>query len=532
LEKPVKVPGAGSLMKKAGLVSAFTMLSRVLGLVREQAFAALLGAGMHADAFQIAFRIPNLLRDLFAEGALSAAFVPTYARVLKEEGEERANQVASRLLSLLALVLGAIVLAGLVAAPYVVELLAPGYERVEGKFGLTVLLTRIMLPFLPLVSFAAVAMGILNARERFGVPALAPSMFNVVSIGWALLLWALGLPIEQVAVGWAMGTLLGGLAQFAVQLPALGKVGFRLRPAWGPSDPALRQMGMLMVPATVGLAAVQLNIFISSNFASHEQGAVSWLNYAFRILYLPIGIFGVAVGTIAGSGLARRAAEKDTPGLQELLRHSLRLVGFLSLPATVGLMTLAVPIVRLLYERGRFGPGDTSATAAALVFYGTGLVAYTAVKVLAPAFYALGRPRVPLLASALAVATNIVFILLVHADFGFRAIALGTALGSIANCLVLIVSFQRSVGGLSGHGMAGALARMAAASAVMAPVVLLAARFLEARLGTTGVWAQAAGTLLPVGAGVLAYGAASSLLRVGEMAEVVGAVRRRLGRSR
>ena len=191
-----------------------------------------------------------------------------------------------------------------------------GFDDAPGKAELTVRLTRVMMPFLPLVSFAAVAMGMLNAENRFGIPALSPALFNAVAIVWACVLWLLKMDVEQIVMGWALGTLAGGLAQFLVQVPSLRRLGFRFRPEWAPADPGVRQIGKLMAPATVGLAAVQVNIFVSSIFASHEPGAVSWLDYAFRLLYLPIGLFGVALGTIATAGLARRAAESDFEGLR------------------------------------------------------------------------------------------------------------------------------------------------------------------------------------------------------------------------
>lgn len=299
------------LAKAAGLVSSMTLVSRLLGLVREQVFAALLGAGYHSDAFRIGFRIPNLLRDLFAEGALSAAFLPTYARTRKEGGEEAGFRLANGVLTFLAVVLGLLVLAAIALAWPIVATIAPGFDDAPGKADLTVRLTRVMMPFLPLVSFAAVAMGVLNAEGRFGIPALSPALFNVVTIAWAVVLYAMKLPADQVVLGWALGTLAGGLAQFLIQVPSLRRLGWRFRPLWAPGDPGLRQIGSLMAPATVGLAAVQVNIFVSSIFASREPGAVSWLDYAFRLLYLPIGLFGVAVGTIATAGLARRAAEAD-----------------------------------------------------------------------------------------------------------------------------------------------------------------------------------------------------------------------------
>lgn len=517
------------MMRAAGLISSLTLLSRLLGVVREQVFAALLGAGFYADAFNAAFRIPNLLRDLFAEGALSAAFVPTYTRALKE-GEGRAQRLASRLMTLLAAALGILVVLGLVFAEPLVRLLAPGFEEVPGKLEATVRLTRVMLPFLPLVSFAAVAMGMLNARERYGTPAAAPVMFNLVTIGWAVLLWRMGYGPAQVATGWAVGTVLGGAAQFLIQVPGLRKEGWRFHPEWAPGDPEIKAIGRLMGPATVGLAAVQVNIFVSTIFASGEPGAVSWLQYAFRILYLPIGVFGVALGTIATTGLARRAAEGDMEGMRDTLRRAVTAVCFLTIPATVGLYVLGVPIVRLLFERGRFSPADTLATAAALAWYSIGLVAYTGVKVVAPAFYALGTPRVPLAASASAVLTNLVVIGALHGRFGYRAIALGTALGSLVNAAVLVGVFQARVGGLATRGVASRLARMFVAAAVMAPVVWFGARFLEGRVGTQGLFAQLVTGLGPVAVGGLVYLGTCALARLPEVTSLVDPLLRRLRR--
>jgi putative peptidoglycan lipid II flippase len=531
LARPVK-PDSGDaargrgLARSTGIISALIFLSRVLGLVREQVFATLLGAGLYADAFQAAFRIPNLLRDLFAEGALSAAFVPTYTRALAEGGPERAYRLANRLMTLLAAVLGALMVAAFIFAAPLVRALAPGFERVPGKMAVTVELTRVMLPFLPLVSFAAVAMGMLNAHQRYGTPAFAPAVFNLVTIAWAAVLWAAGFTPAQVVLGWAAGTLLGGAAQFGIQLPGLGKAGWRFRPEWGPSDPDLRAILSLMAPATVGLAAVQVNIFVGTNFASAEPGAVAWLSYAFRILYLPIGIFGVAVGTVATTGLALRAAAGDMEGVRDTVRRALRFLCYLTLPATAGLMVLSVPVVRLLFERGRFRAVDTQATAAVLVLYSIGLVAYTGVKVLAPAFYALGRPRVPLVASASAVATNLAVILTLHGRFGFGSIAFGTALGSIMNATVLIAVFESRVGGILRELSSSAIARMVLAAAVMAPSAWYGAQVLEGWFGTRGLRAQLLTGLVPVVMGGAVYFALTGLLRVPEAAQLLGLLRR------
>jgi putative peptidoglycan lipid II flippase len=310
-------------------------------------------------------------------------------------------------------------------------------------------------------------------------------------------------------------------------VPPLREKGWRFVPEWAPGDPGIRRIGSLMGPATIGLAAVQVNIFVNSIFASHEPGAVSWLEYAFRILYLPIGIFGVAVGTVATSGLARRAAEADMNGLRATLRQALSIVTFLTVPATVGIIVLAGPIVRLLYERGAFSPRDTASTASALWIYSLGLVSYTAIKVLAPAFYALGTPRIPLLASALAVTTNLLINLLTFQRFGYQAVALGASLGSIANALVLVVSLQRRVGGVIDREVCSRLGRILLGALLMAPVAWLSWRGLEEAVGTSGLLAQALTCLVPVGLGVMAYGGATVLLGLPEARQIVGLLRRR-----
>ncbi len=513
------------MLRAAGLVSGLTLVSRFLGLAREQVFAALLGAGAQADAFQIAFRIPNLLRDLFAEGALSAAFVPTYAAAL-QRGREDAHRLASRVFSVLAVIVASMVLLGLMGAGEIVAVLAPGYAQVPGKTELTVLLTRIMSPFLLLVALAAVAMGMLNAAERFAAPAFAPAMFNVLAVLVGITLAVAGFPPEKAVLGWAVGTLLGGLAQFLIQTPALRAEGYRFRWDWAPKDPGIARIAALMAPATIGLAAVQLNIFISSRFASDEPGAVSWLTYAFRILYLPIGIFGVALGTLATVGLAKSAASGDMTGLRATLLRSIRLLLFLAIPSTAGLLALSVPIVRLLYERGRFGAADTASTATAVSFYAVGLVAYTGVKILAPAFYALGTPRIPLLGSVLAIVTNLAVIACLNPTLGFRAVALGTSLGSLVNALCLGVALQKRLGGLADQSLWLDACRMTLAAVTMAGAVWAAARGLESVFGSQGLVAQLVTALGPVAIGVAAYAGAARLLSIPELDQMLQAARR------
>jgi putative peptidoglycan lipid II flippase len=418
------------------LVSALTMLSRVFGLVREQLLAALLATGPESEAYQIAFRIPNLLRDLFAEGSLSAAFIPTFARVYKQRSPEAAFELGRRVMGVLMLVVGALTIAAYVGTVPLVEQLAPGFAKVAGKTELAISLTRVMLPFLLVVSLAAVAMGMLNAQGIYGPPAFAPTAFNWVAIATGLGLVAMHASPEQTAWGWSWGVLVGGIAQLVVQLPRLRKQGFHFGLSFTIDDD-VKHMLRLMAPAALGLAATQVNIVVNSRFASAYPGAVASLNYAFRLLYLPIGVFGVAIATISTASLSRKAAEGDEYGVRQTVRQALGLVAFLTLPSSVGLWVLARPIIAMIYQRRAFTSADTQAVAAATAVYSIGLFAYSAVKVLAPVYYARGRTRVPLLASACAVAANIATSYWLRGRFGFLAMALGTSVAAWMNVFIL-----------------------------------------------------------------------------------------------
>jgi putative peptidoglycan lipid II flippase len=513
---PPAPTGDERLTRGARRVSAFTKLSRLLGLVREQVFALTLGAGAASDAFLAAFRIPNLLRDLFAEGALSTAFVPTYVSTLRNRSRADAFALANRVLSTLTLALGAVAVLAMLFPRPVVELVATGFG--PEKAALCADLVRVMMPFLPLISLAVVAMGALNAEERYTAPALASSMFNVVAIAGGVTVHLLGLPPRTAVFVWAVLTLLGGLAQLLVQVPPLWRLGFRPRllPDLTLRDPGTRRIAMLMAPATLGVAAVQINVVINSSFASLiADGAISWLSYAFRLMQLPIGVFGVAVGVTSLTHLARDAAAGDAEALRATLRRGLRMVLFLTIPSTVGLALLGVPIIRLIYQHGAFAPSATLETARALSGYAVGLVAYAAIKVMAPAFYALGRTRVPLVASVSAVAANLVWNLATFRTLGHVGLALGTSLAAIVNLAVLVVAFQRQVGGLLSRELLLPLLRILAAAGVMAAVVWLVAPLLDALpLPRLAAWSVAA--LVPVGAGAVVYFLAARALKIPE----------------
>lgn len=519
-----------SMGARALMVGAATMLSRVLGLVREQIFAALFGVTAFGDAFLIAFRIPNLLRDLFAEGTLSSAFVPTFAELRRSKGVAAAFALANVVLGAVLVVVGAITLAGIFGAPWIVELIAD--EQFTGDPALmdvTVLATRIMFPFLPLVSLAAVVMGQLNAEERYGAPALASSAFNLVAIAGGVLFQFLGWRDATLVVGWSVATLLAGAAQLCVQLPSLFKAGFSLRPRVDFKDPGLRRVAYLMAPATVGLAAMQVNILVNTGFASSITGAVTALQCAFRLIYLPIGVFGVAVGTVATTRLAQRAAERDMEGLAATLAHGLRLVAFLTLPCMAGFIAAPDAIVRLLFEHGRFDAAGTTMTSAALAFYAGGLYCYSALKVAAPAFYALGKTRVPMLGSVLAVAANLALNYALFDVLGHRGLALGTAVAATANLAVLLLAFRVLVPSVDVAGIVGQFLRAAAAAAVCGVAAYFAESYVDAAVGRATLGARLLDVGAAVAAGGAAYFAACKLLRVKELDELVARARPRRG---
>jgi putative peptidoglycan lipid II flippase len=514
-------------MGRAIWLSAATMTSRILGLVRDQLFAALVGANRWSDAFVVAFRIPNLLRDLFAEGALSSAFVPTFAEAHARRGPDDAYRLGNALVGLVLAVVGVLVLAGIVAAPALVRLLAPGFGPEEAAFAAE--LTRLMMPFLLLISLSAVAMGMLNAQHRFTAPALAPAFFNVGAIAVGLLLWITRQDPRAAAVGWSLGTLLGGMLQLVVQIPSLRAAGFRIRPRMGREvlrDPGIRRMGRLMGASLVGLSATQVNILVNTVFASHDVGANTWLMMAFRLMQLPLGVFGVAIATVAGATVARHVAVDDLQGARRTLGSAMRLVAFLNVPASVGLAVLAEPIISLVYEHGRFGAADTRATAQALVLYALGLYGYSSVKVFAPAFYALDEARVPMVASVVGMVSNVVLVAGLYPVLGFRGVALGTAIAATANFAVLALAWRRRHGGLAGSGVVPQLLRTLVAAAVMGGVVLGTARLLAPLLPPAGLARQAPLALVPIAVGAAAYFLVARLLGVTELGEILTALRR------
>jgi len=525
---------APNVARNASIVSVAVMASRVLGLVRDQVFAIFFGAGMQYDAFLTAFRIPNLLRDLFAEGALSAAFVTTFTQTLQSKGKETAILLWNRVATLIILFIIALSILAWIYAPAIVRVLAPGFFDVAGKAELTISLTRIMIPFLLLIALAAQAMGMLNSFNVFGIPALASAFFNLGSIIGGLLLgfWlgpALGLsPIA----GMAYGTLVGGFLQFAVQWPSLRRRGISYRPMISFSDPGVHQIIRLMGPAIIGTAAVQINVFVNTNFASAiidpvtgtvTNGPVSWLSYAFRFMQFPIGVFGVAIATATLPPLSRSTANPNYTEFRQTLAHSLALVFLLCIPSAVGLAVLGRPIVALVFEHGKFTGFDTVQTANALAAYSIGLAGYAAVKVLSPAFYALNDARTPMLISLGSIAVNYAMNSLLVGRFGHVGLAFSTSTVALVNFLLLALFMRQRLRRLEGRRLGRTIMRVGIASGAMASVVWMVAEGVTA-LPLHGPALHFIQVVASVASAAIVFYLACRVLQVNELDDAINAI--------
>jgi putative peptidoglycan lipid II flippase len=521
--------------RAAGVVAIAVLCSRVLGLAREQIQAALFGGGRLMDAFTIAFRTPNLLRDLFAEGALSTAFVTTFSKVGAVEGEQAAFRLANKIATLALVALSLITVLGIVFTPAIIEVLAPGFGA--GKAQLTVSLARIMFPFILLVSLAALVMGMLNARGSFGIPATASSFFNLGSIIAGVLIgWWLDPHFGANAVfGLAIGTLVGGALQLAVQLPALGRLGYRFRLDFHWRDPGVSAILRLMGPSVVAASSTQVNVLINSVFASKlGDGPTFWLAIAFRLMQLPLGVFGVALGTVALPLLARMAALGDRAGFRAELAHGLRLAFLLTVPASVGLIVLADPIISVLYQHGRFTAHEASEAAGALRCYAIGLAAYAALKVLVNAFYALERRKTPMLVSFAAVGLNLLlnWLFTWHLGWGHRGLAFSTSCIAISNFLALYVLMHRQLQRFETRAMAALFARLGVASALLALCCWAGDRLLLANWASEPFWPKLSALLVTIGVAAVVFFGSAALLGVSELKALAHVVKRRLGRIR
>jgi len=433
-----------SFARKSFRFSISTVISRLLGLIREQIFSHFFGAGIAVDSFYAAFRIPNLLREFFAEGALSAAYVPVFSQKIKDDGKQKAFILTSTVLSVLLVILGAVTVLGIIAAPYLVRIIAPGFADTLGQFELTTKLTQIMFPFLIFVAGAAAVMGTLNCFGRFGMPALAPAGFNIGLIVAGLFFRDYFDPPITVM---AWGALAGGILQLVFQLPQLYAIGFRFHFVFSFADKSVRQIIRLMGPAALGVAAVQVNIFVATLLASLlESGSISYLNYAFRLMHFPLGVFGVAVATVSLPELsALVAGGKKDEALSRYIRSSKMQILFL-LPSAVFLIVAARPVCALIYQHGVFGWTDSINAARALQAYSAGLIFFGLVRLSAQVFYAHKNTATPVKISAMAVGVNVIVSLLLMKPLGLVGLALAPGVAALANFSMLAFNIRRKIG--------------------------------------------------------------------------------------
>ncbi len=503
------------ILKSAGIVGIMTTVSRLFGYARDAVLAMVLGAGFGMDAYTIAFRLANLLRRLVAEGSMTAVFVPVFAQYEKEQPPQKVWEFAGIFMTTLAFVLTGIVLVNIAVAPWFVRLLAPGFGDIPGKLELTVFLNRMLAPYLLFIGLAALDMAILNTRHVFGIPAASPILLNVSIIACAL---GVAPFLPEPAVGVALGTLLGGLLQWLCQMPALRKQGFRWRWQVSFAHPQVRKIGKLIVPGLFAIGVTQIELVFGSFVASFlPEGSVSSLYYADRVMELALGIFAVSLATVILPVLSRQAAEKKIEDMKQTMVSTLRTLSFITIPATVALMVLAHPIVRVLFQHGRFDAADTERTAFALVFFGAGLFFFSAVKVVVPVFYSLTDMKTPVRIAAWALLVNVLCTLVLVFPLKQGGIALAASVAAVFQLVVLLRVLRSRYGALGLKKFAVASLRDFALAGVMAVGCWL---FLQATgFEGQGLLSQIFLLLACIGLGMGFYFLASLLLGVKEIRE-------------
>lgn len=514
-----------SLTKAAGQISIATTGSRVLGFIRDIILAKIFGASGLTDAFFIAFRIPNLFRELFAEGSMSAGFVPVFTETLTKEGNEEAKKLASAVFAFLLSVLSFLCLLGILFAPYVVTVIAPGFLKEPEKFDLTVKLTRLMFPFLFFISLAALAKGILNSLKSFFIPAAAPMFLNIAIIVSALFL-SQRFTVPLVAI--ALAVTAGGAIQVVVQLPDLIKRRFLVRPVFSFSHPGLKKILKLLLPVLIGMGVAQINILVSTVFVSYlAGGAATYLYYGMRFVHLPIGVFGNAMSTAVLPSLSTHAAKGDTGALRETFSFSLRLLFFITLPAMAGLIALSDPIIHVLLQRGEFTARATAETAYTLVCYSSGLWAFVGYRIVASAFYSMQDTKTPVKIAAVSVLTNVMFSFILMGPMEHGGLALANAIASAVNFIILLFLLRKKLEKIDGMNIVRSFFKSAAASVIMGLAGLFA-------MGSF-MWGDHAGVLEKSGilTGVIllcigVYAAAAYLMKSDELTYLLQMRKRRI----
>ncbi len=495
-----------SLIRSTGLIGAATAISRVLGFVRDIVIAGFFGTGLYAQAFVVAFRIPNLLRDLIGEGATNAAFVPVLTEELTKKGRRDFFKLAQVIFNLLFWVLIILTVIGILASPLIIRLIAPGFSVDREKFDVTVNLTRILFPFLLLVGLWAYAMGVLNSLGKFAAPAFGPCVLNLFIIICAS--W-----FGENIFGLTTGVLLGGFVQLAIQVPSLYSAGWRFKLTGEFDHPKARKAGVLLVPRALGACVYQFNVFVGTILASLSgivgEGAVAALYYANRLWQLPLGIFGIALAQAALPAMSRHFALNDSNKLKEMLSFSLRILFAVLVPSSVGLMILSVPITKVLFERGAFSSYSTLITSSALFYYSIGLTACGGIRVLVNAFYSMHDTMTPVKAALGAAALNLALNIALMWPLKIGGLALATSISAAFNFIILYCILEKRLGDIGTKAMIDSLLRVLSASLVMAAV-------LKIGLNVSNAY-SVAGLAILITTGLASYILASFLFGVKEL---------------
>ena len=510
------------LIRAAGSMSVVTMLSRIAGYVRDSLQATILGAANSSDAFVIAYRIPNMLRRLVAEGALTSAFVPTFARYIRSGDREAMWRFAASVLYAMAVLLAIITALGIVFSPLLVKALAWGFMVSPEKLALTISLNRLMFPYIFFISLSAIMSGILNGFDVFALPAFTPVLLNAAIITCA---YALRNRFSDPSYGFAVGVLVGGLLQLGVQVPALWRHGMSLRPPASLDLGGLREVGRLILPRVFGVGIIQVNLVIDSQFATSLQtGSVSFLYYANRVTELALGIFAISLSTVILPTLSRATADRDAEKVRSLLSTAMRLLLFVTVPATLGLIVLRVPIIHVLFERGRFTREDTFLTASALAYYAIGLLPFAAVNIQATAFYAHRDTRTPVKVAALTFFLHLGLNFLLRGPMKHSGIALSTSISALADSALLAWMLRRRAGEYLDAPVVRSAWHTLIAGAAMGAALLLVGRSVDV-LALHGILAKAAALSGLVAGGGAIYFAVLAALGSEELRLLVSVMR-------
>ncbi|MBI5212779.1 MAG: murein biosynthesis integral membrane protein MurJ [Nitrospirae bacterium] len=537
----------GKIARAAGLMSIATFISRILGYVKDMILARYFGATGMADVFFVAFRIPNLLRELFAEGSMSSAFVPVLTEYRTKDGKEEADRLVRSTFIVILVFVGIICIFGIIFAPAIVTTIAPGFLNDPDKFSDTVLLTRIMFPFLLFISLAALTMGALNTRGVFFIPALAPAFLNIVTIISVL---TLSMHFTNPIISVAIGVTAGGLVQFLFQMPSFFKQGYSFRsqksevrsqtPPLNPPlakggnggvwHPGLKRIGLLIIPATAGMAVAQINIFVSTILASYlAEGSITYLYYSMRLIQFPIGIFGVAMGMAVLPALSEHSVKGEMEKVKEDFSFALRLLFFITVPAMMGLIALKTPIVSTLFQRGEFGYAATIGTSDALMFYSLGIWAIVGVRVTTATFYSMQDTKTPVKVAAAAMIINIIMSLLLMGPMGHSGLAFANAIASGFNFIVLFYFLRKKLGGVGTKRITGSFAKTLLASAVMGGAGWVIVRSEIWTLSGYGIQKTAyLGSAIIICGGI--YMLLAYLLKSEEMGYIIEKARQKIGR--